>query len=126
MELPNPREFTCHHHNKVCWPQCEDTGSYYIQLLDMGAGSILSEGASVVHHKKDEMLLKQNTVSDGQAAFHIKYRAYHVQSLDSSTCRPDLGFKRFPTNIHALLISTIPWNYLTFHPELVDTGVHLS
>jgi hypothetical protein len=49
--------------------------SNYVQLLDMGAGSILPEGASVVHHKMDEMLLKQNTVSDGQAAFHIKYRA---------------------------------------------------
>jgi hypothetical protein len=41
----------------------------------MGEGTILPEGASVVHHKTDEMLLKQNTVSDGQAAFHIKYRA---------------------------------------------------
>jgi len=92
----------------------------------MGAGSILPEGASVVHHKKGEMLLKQNTVSDGQGAFHIKYRAYHAQSLDSSTCCPDLGFKGFPTKMHALLISTIPSNYLTFHPELVDTGVHLS
>ena len=110
----------------VCWPQCEDTGAYYVQLRDMGAGNNLPEGASVVHHMKDEILLKQNTVSDGQAAFHIKYSAYHVQSLDSSACRPDLMFKGYPTKMHALLISTIPWNYLTFHPELVNTGVHLS
>jgi len=41
----------------------------------MDAGIILPEGASVVHHKMDEMLLKQNTVSDGQTGFHIKYRA---------------------------------------------------
>jgi len=59
----------------VCWPQCEDTGSYYVQLLDMDAGIILPEEASVVHHKMDEMLLKQNTVPDGHAAFHVKYRA---------------------------------------------------
>jgi hypothetical protein len=37
----------------------------------MDAGTILQEGASVVRHKMDEMLLKQNTVSDGQDAFHI-------------------------------------------------------
>jgi hypothetical protein len=31
----------------------------------MDAGTILPAGASVVHHKIDEMLLKQDTVSDG-------------------------------------------------------------
>jgi hypothetical protein len=74
-KLPNPREFTCHHRNMVCWPQCEDTVSYHVKLFDMGAGSILPEGASVVHHKMVKMLLKQNTVSEGQAAFHMKDRA---------------------------------------------------
>jgi hypothetical protein len=41
----------------------------------MSVGSILPEGARVVHDKMDKMLLKQNTVSDEQAAFHIKDRA---------------------------------------------------
>jgi hypothetical protein len=35
----------------------------------------LPEGARLVHHKMDKMLLKQNTDSVGQAAFHFKDRA---------------------------------------------------
>jgi hypothetical protein len=67
----------------VCWWQHENTASYHLQMLDVGAGSILTDSANPAHHKTIAMLLKENTVSRGQAAFHIKDRAWHAQSVDT-------------------------------------------
>ena len=46
-------------------------GLEYLQFLDMGAGSGPSGGTRVVHHGTDELLIQQNTISDGKTASPI-------------------------------------------------------
>ena len=43
-------------------------GLQYLQFLDMGAGSGPPDGTHVVHHGTDELLIQQNTISDGKTA----------------------------------------------------------
>jgi hypothetical protein len=51
------------------------------QLLDMAAGSGPLDRACIVHDRMNELLIKQLTISDGQAASPVKEGAKHVQSL---------------------------------------------
>jgi hypothetical protein len=46
-------------------------GLQYLQFLDMGAGSGPPDGARVVRHGTDELLIQQNTISDGKTASPI-------------------------------------------------------
>jgi len=42
-----------------------------LQLLDMTAGSRLPDRACIISDRMDELLIKQNTVFNGQASSHI-------------------------------------------------------
>jgi hypothetical protein len=46
-------------------------GLQQLQFRDMGAGSGRSDGARVVHDGTDELLIQQNTISDGKTASPI-------------------------------------------------------
>ena len=39
-----------------------------LQLPDMGSGGLIPDGAHAVHHWTDELLVQQNSVSDGEPA----------------------------------------------------------
>jgi hypothetical protein len=68
-------------------------GLQQMQLPDVAAGSGPPDGACIVHHRADELLVEQHTVSDGQAA-SITDGAKHAQSLSCLSsnlvvlCRP--------------------------------------
>jgi hypothetical protein len=42
-------------------------GLQHLLLPDMAASSGPADGACIVHHRTDELLIKQHTISDGQA-----------------------------------------------------------
>jgi len=46
-------------------------GLQYLQFLDVGAGSGPPDGTRLVHHGTDELLIQQNTISDGKTASPI-------------------------------------------------------
>jgi hypothetical protein len=43
-----------------------------LQLPDVAAGSGPPDRTCVIHHRTDELLVEQHTVSDGQAVSHVK------------------------------------------------------
>ena len=52
-------------------PRCTSSnamtlGLKHLQPLDMGANSGPPDGERVVHHRTDEQLIQQNSVSDGE------------------------------------------------------------
>lgn len=47
-------------------------GLQHVQLPGTAAKSGCSDGSRVIHHKTDEMVAKQRTVSGGQIAFPLK------------------------------------------------------
>jgi hypothetical protein len=49
----------------------------------MAAGSGSPDRTCVVHHRTDELLIEQHTVSDGQTASPVKERAKQAQSFSS-------------------------------------------
>jgi hypothetical protein len=53
----------------------------HLQLPDVAAGSGPPDRTCVIHHRTDELLVEQHTVSDGQAASPVKEGAKHAQSL---------------------------------------------
>jgi len=50
-------------------------GLHHLQFPDMGASSGPPEGASVVHHGTDELLIQQNTIPYGETASPIYERS---------------------------------------------------
>jgi hypothetical protein len=54
---------------------------YHLQPPDVSAGSRPPDRACVIHHKTDELLVEQHTVSDGQAASPVKEGSKHAKSL---------------------------------------------
>jgi hypothetical protein len=52
-----------------------------LQLLKVAAGCEPPDGARIVHHWADELLIQQNSVPDGEAASPVKETAKHTQSL---------------------------------------------
>jgi hypothetical protein len=51
-----------------------------LKVPDIAAGSRPADGACIVHHETDELLVQQHTVSDGQTT-SIEERAKYVQNL---------------------------------------------
>ena len=49
-------------------------GLFHLQAPDVGAGTGPPDGASVVRPRRDELLIKQDTVSCGEAISPIKVR----------------------------------------------------
>jgi hypothetical protein len=47
----------------------------------VAAGSGPPDRTCVIHHRTDELLVEQYTVSDGQAASPVKEGAKHAQTL---------------------------------------------
>jgi hypothetical protein len=68
----------------------------HLQLPDVAAAADLQIGHGVIHHRSDELLVEQHTVSDGQAASPVKEGAKHTQSLSCPlshlvvVCRPGM------------------------------------
>jgi hypothetical protein len=52
----------------------------HLQLSDTAASSGPPYGACTFHHRTKELLIKQETISDGHPSFSIKERVYHAQS----------------------------------------------
>jgi hypothetical protein len=52
-----------------------------LQFLDMEASVGPPNGARVVHHGTDELLIQQNTIPDGKTASPIQERSQRSQSL---------------------------------------------
>jgi hypothetical protein len=64
-----------------------------MQLLDMALGSGPTDRTRVIHHRIEELLVLQHTVSDGEAPSPVKKGAKHAQSLSCLpshlfVCRP--------------------------------------
>jgi hypothetical protein len=55
----------------------------------MGRGSGPPNGACIIHHAEDELLIKQYSVPDGEIIFHIQEGNQHTHPLRSFL--PDLG-----------------------------------
>jgi hypothetical protein len=55
-------------------------GLQYLQLPDVAASSGPPDRTCVIHHRPDELLVEQHTVSDGLAASPVKEGAKHAQS----------------------------------------------
>jgi hypothetical protein len=53
----------------------------HLQLPDMAEGSEPPDGTCITNRRTNELLVKQHTVSDAQAASPVKERAKHAQSL---------------------------------------------
>jgi hypothetical protein len=81
MECPNPREFAYYHVPTCVSRNAKTLGSYHLQLQDVAAGSGPPDRTSVIHHRTDELLVEQHTVSDGHAASPVKEGAKYAQSL---------------------------------------------
>jgi hypothetical protein len=54
----------------------------HLQLPDVAAGSGPPDRTCVIHHRTDELLVEQHTLSEGQAASPVKEGAEHAQSLN--------------------------------------------
>jgi hypothetical protein len=54
----------------------------------MGAGSGPPHGARIIHHGMDELLVEQDSVSDGEITLPIQERTPHAHALGST--HPDL------------------------------------
>jgi hypothetical protein len=50
-------------------------GSQHLQFPDITAGSRSLDGVNIIYHTMDELLTKQQGVSDGHAASPVKERA---------------------------------------------------
>jgi hypothetical protein len=61
--------------------QYKDTWIAALATSDLAASSRPSDGACIIHHRVDELLVKQHTISDGQATSPVQEAAKHVQSL---------------------------------------------
>jgi hypothetical protein len=65
-----------------------------LKLLNVAASCALPDGARIVHHWANELLIQQNSVPDGEAASPVYERAKHTQSLGGFL--PDLYDMRPP------------------------------
>jgi hypothetical protein len=53
-----------------------------LQLHNVAASGVPPDGARIIHHFVDELLIQQNSVSDGAAASPVQERAKHTQLLE--------------------------------------------
>jgi len=56
-------------------------GLKHLQFLIMGARGGPPNGARIVHHGSDKLLIQQNTIPDGQTASPVQERSQSSQSL---------------------------------------------
>jgi len=56
-------------------------GLQHLHFLDMGASSRPTDGAHIVHHGTDELLIQQNTIVDGEAASSVQEGSQRSRSL---------------------------------------------
>ena len=66
MELANPRKLPVTSVPRCTGSNVKKPGLKCLRLPDMGARDGPADGARVVHHWTDELLIQQNSVSDGQ------------------------------------------------------------
>jgi hypothetical protein len=69
-------------------PRCTSSNAKTLGLnnllfSEVAAGSGPPNGARIVHHGPNELLIQQNSVPDGQTASPVKERANQTQSLGS-------------------------------------------
>ena len=50
-------------------------GLQYLQFPEMGASGGPSYGARIVHHRKDELLIEQNTIPDRETVSPVQERS---------------------------------------------------
>jgi hypothetical protein len=67
-------------------PRCTSSnvktlGLENLQLLNVAMIGVPPDGAHIVHHWADELLIQQNSVSDGEAASLVYETGKHTQSL---------------------------------------------
>jgi hypothetical protein len=53
----------------------EALGSQHLWLLDMAADSRPADWTCIIHHRTEDLLVKQHTIPDGQAISPVKERA---------------------------------------------------
>jgi len=53
----------------------------HLHFLNMGASSGPPDGTLIVHRGKDELLIQQNTIPDGEIASPVQERSQRSQSL---------------------------------------------
>ena len=56
-------------------------GLQYLHFPDMGVCGCPPNGTRIVHHGTDELLIKQNTIPDGETASPVQERSKRSQSL---------------------------------------------
>jgi len=56
-------------------------GLQYLQFPHMGVCGCPPNGTRIVHHGTDELLIKQNTIPDGETASPVQERSKRSQSL---------------------------------------------
>jgi hypothetical protein len=56
-------------------------GLKHLQFPDMGESDVPPDGARVENHRKDELLLQQNTFPRGETTSPVYERSQHSQSL---------------------------------------------
>jgi hypothetical protein len=93
MESPNSREFACYQPRSVS-RNAKTLGLKHSQLPDVTASRQPPDRTRIIHHRTDELLVKQHTVSDGQAAPPVREGTKHGQPLGYllsqlvDVCRP--------------------------------------
>jgi hypothetical protein len=67
MELPNPREFPVNIVRRCNCSNAKTLEFKHMHFPAMSASGGPPNGEGVVHHRRDELLIQQKSVSDGQA-----------------------------------------------------------
>jgi hypothetical protein len=56
------------------WCTGNNAKTFRLQFLNKGAGGEPPDGTRIVHHGRDELLIQQHTVPDGEISFPVKER----------------------------------------------------
>ena len=56
-------------------------GLKHLHFPDMGASGGPPDGARVIHHRTDELLVQHNTIPDEETAFPVEESSQHSHSL---------------------------------------------
>jgi hypothetical protein len=75
-ELPNHREFCVTNAPWCIGSNAKTLGLQHLQFLDMGAHGGPPDWTCIVHHGKDELLVQQNTIPDGEIASPSLYATF--------------------------------------------------
>jgi hypothetical protein len=103
MKSPHPHNLPVTNIPRCVSCNAKTLGLYQLQLPDVAAGSGPPDQTCIIHHRMDELLVEQHTVSDRQAASPVTEGAKYAQSLTCplshlvDVCRPGkLSIKGHP------------------------------